>query len=112
MKKPNKGKGRPKGSKGKIQMQARELAQQMGVDPLEILLLFASEDWEALGYEEAFEVRYLKDGSQRNMPVIPPQMRLDAAKEATKYIYPTQKAVEFTGENAGFRVIVEDYGKK
>lgn len=104
--------GRPKGAKNKITTAARELALQLGVNPLEVLLRFAKGDWEGLGYEDPTMTKYSAEG-----PIIveriPPELRMTAAKEAVKYIYPTQKAVEFTSEDGegGFKVIIEDYTK-
>lgn len=106
----NKGMGRPKGSKNKITTAANELAEELGVNPLEILLHFAADDWEALGYKSATTTRMF-DGGPIEVDRITPETRLAAAKEATKYIYPTQKSVEFTGEQAAFKIIVEDYTK-
>lgn len=102
---------RPKGSKNKITIAARELAEELGVNPLEILLYFASEDWESLGYDSPTMQRVF-DGVPIEIDRITPELRLTAAKEAIKYIYPTQKSVEFTGEQAAFKVVIEDYGSK
>lgn len=76
-----------KGSDNKITWKAKELAEEMGIDPLKILLEFASN------------------------AKLDERLRLQAAESACKYLYPTQKAVEFTGDQAPFRVIIEDYKK-
>jgi hypothetical protein len=73
-----------KGSENKKSWNAQELARELGIDPLKILLDFAQN---------------AKDEKDR----------IKAASEACKYLYSTQKAVEFTGEPAPFKVIIEDY---
>ncbi len=88
--------GRQKGqSKHKV---AEETAKRLGIDPFEVLCLFAKGDW--------MELRINKDD-------IRPRDRLEAAKEACKYIYAQKRAVEISNpDGTGFRVQVVDYSSK
>ncbi len=72
--------GRGKGSVSVQNRQAAEKARELGVDPFIILLHFASNNWQELGYESA--------------KAIDPELRVSAAKDACKYIIPQLKAVE------------------
>lgn len=102
---------RTKGAKGKTTMKARELADSLGVDPLEILLHFASGNWQALGYDSPEVKRVSAQGNEYYEDVITADLRLSAAKDAVKYIYPAQKAIEFTNEDGsvGIKVVIEDF---
>ena len=73
---------------------ARQMSQDLKVNPLEVLLHFANNDWAALGYDSECQERIADGGMVLEMPHITPKMRLDAAKEAIKYLYPTLKATE------------------
>lgn len=75
--------GRKKGSKNKQNSPAAERANELGVDPFEMLLLFASNNFEALGYATQ----------------IPMDMRLSAIKEACSYILPKKRSVEVVQDN-------------
>jgi hypothetical protein len=104
--------GRKKGSVNKKTHDARELAERLGVDPLEILFHFASRNWKALGYNSEYMTKVLKDGGTLEVERITPEMRLNAAKEAVRYVYPQTKAVELkngTEDAEGFKIILEDY---
>ena len=70
--------GRPPGSLNKRRQSLHDKAEQLGVDPFEILLLFAKGDWKTLG-----EV----DG-------IPTSVRADCAAEACAYLYTRLKPTE------------------
>lgn len=69
-------------------------AKELGVDPFEILLLFAKGDWKALGYEAECYFSEKPDGAVKMGYVISPEMRVVAAKEAAKYLYPHRKSIE------------------
>jgi hypothetical protein len=86
--KTNNPKGRPPGIKDirHERDDAKKIAERLGCDPFEVLCFFMKGDADSLGYKEA---------------VIPPEMRLQAAKEACKYIYPTLKAIEHKGDSTG-----------
>lgn len=104
--------GRPKGAPNKVTGRARELAAKMGVDPLEILLMFAKGDWQGLGFSNAFVEKMVASGKSYCEDRIPAELRCSAAKEAVKYIYPTQKSVDISSEDgSGIKIIVEDFCK-
>lgn len=88
------GSGRKKGSRNKRGLELVEMAQELGVEPFEIMLLFAKGDWKALGYKQ--ETYVTSDGpkgtSYKNY--IEPETRLDAAAHCSKYLYPQLKSVE------------------
>lgn len=84
---------RPKGSKNKDMIPLEDKCKELGVDPFEILLLFASGDWERLGYQSEMQTVY--SGNNHNEEfTIQPGIRSRAAAEACQYIYSKRKAVE------------------
>lgn len=90
--------GREKGTPNKNTQTLREKAEQLGVDPFEIQLLFAKGDWSSLGYpSQSRVVSYTKDGVEILQDYIQPDLRLKAACEATKYLEPQRKAIEHSG---------------
>jgi hypothetical protein len=90
----NKTGGREKGTLNKRSLRAQELAEELGCDPLKILLHFAMGDARALGYVSVDE-----DTGKETVGVIEPEMRLSAAKEASSYLFPKLKAIEHTGKD-------------
>jgi len=72
----------------------QELLAKVNVDPLEVLLKFAAGDWKGLGYESEVYHHEKADGSVRMGYVITPELRLQAAKEASQYLYPKKKEAE------------------
>lgn len=107
------GSGRKKGTPNKKTQTAMELAEKVGVDPLEILLMFAKGDWEGLGYDAKYNVK--KDqytGEEVFTDKITPDVRMNAAKEASKYIYPQRKALEGSLEGNALKIVIEDYVSK
>jgi hypothetical protein len=108
-------KGRKKGSLNYKTQSLIDRANHLGCDPFEVLVLFAKGDWKALGYDSGFYVLEKPDGSTKIGFVITPETRMQAAKEATKYLYSQRKAVEVTGEDGkelGFQIVVKDYISK
>lgn len=63
---------------------ARAKAEELGIDPLELLLKFANGDLEDIFPDEEDRAR------------VSPGMRLAAIMEATQYLHPKKKSVEFT----------------
>lgn len=85
---------RPKGSPNKVTMDALKKAQELGIDPFVVLLHFANEDWEALGYGSPTMTKVLKDGGTIEVDRIPPELRMAAARDAVQYMLPKRKSVE------------------
>jgi hypothetical protein len=73
-----------------------ERAEAIGVDPFEILLLFAKADWKALGYDSKSTTKWTSSGIEYEEDVITPELRVTAAKEACQYMHPKRKATELT----------------
>lgn len=104
---------RPKGSKNIKSFQAEELAKKLGVDPLEILLRFAMGDWKGLGYEAECYFKETAEGEVKMNYVIGPDLRVQAAQYAAKYLYSAKQAVQLSNpDGSGIKIIVEDYSKK
>ncbi len=89
------GSGRKKGTPNKSSLPLKEKAEKLGIDPYEVLLLFASGDWKKLGYDAEKVIKYSKD-CQNEEFTIQPAVRAKAAGEACKYLYPTLKSTEGT----------------
>lgn len=86
--------GKPKGALNKNNREAARLAQELGIDPFVILLHFANNNWEKLGYKSEYNTLFGEKGIPYEVPIIGPELRVSAAKEACKYIIPQLKAVE------------------
>jgi hypothetical protein len=111
------GSGRKKGTPNKRTLEgpkAEEIAERLGCNPFEVLIHFAKGDWKSLGYEAGKRiVGCTQDGSPIEVDVISPETRLNAAKEASQYLFPKRKALELsTDEEKGFKIILEDYMSK
>jgi hypothetical protein len=74
---------------------AQAIAQRLGVNPLEILLHFASNNWEALGYDSADKRVATQDGTVL-VDRIETGERIAAASKACDYLYARRKSVELT----------------
>ena len=101
--------GRPKGAKNKRTQKAMEISKTLDCDPFEVLINFAKGDWKALGYKsERFvtkkTIEKTVEGKDEKVSVeievegelvISPDMRLHAARDASPYLYPKLRTVEF-----------------
>lgn len=88
--------GRPRGIFNKKSSEALEIAHRIGIDPFETLCLMAKGDWEALGYKNEVYVKETEKGAYTLGYTITPEMRLNAAREACKYLYAQKKENDFT----------------
>lgn len=77
---------------------AYEIINRLKVDPFEVLCLFAKGDWKTLGYQNEVYVKETAKGEYTLGYTITPEMRLQAAKEAVKYVYAQKKETEFTNQ--------------
>lgn len=103
--------GRGKGTPNKRTLMVNEVMQRVKVDPLEILAMFAAGDWKGLGYGNEMYFVEKPDGAVKMGYVIPPELRLSAAKEAAQYVYPKKKE-EIKTEEEPFEVSsIEDRKK-
>lgn len=100
--------GRKKGSGNKDKIPLSEKAIELGIDPFEVLLLFAAGDWNKLNYKDEFIIKYSQGGITNEEHTIQPAVRAKAAAEACQYLYPKLKSVETkdVSENKDQRVIV------
>jgi len=73
---------------------AHEIATQLKCNPFEVLCHFTNGNWKALGYEAECYFKETDNGAVKMGYVISPDMRLQAAKEASKYLYAQRRAVE------------------
>jgi hypothetical protein len=104
--------GRKKGTPNKDSLSIEQKAQELGFDPLKVLIHFAQGDWKSLGYDSEVYHMEKADGSINMGFVITPNMRMTATETIMKYIYPQKKAVELSTPAEGMKIIVEDYRKK
>lgn len=90
--------GRQKGVANKKTFDAQALADRLGVDPLEILLHAASNNYKELGYDSAIQTKLVGENAITE-DTIPVSIRVQAAKEAAQYLYPKRKAIEHSGKD-------------
>lgn len=103
--------GRAKGTPNQPTRTLIEKAKEIGADPFEILLRFAAEDWQGLGYPARSETKFSPAGIEFEEYVISPQMRVKAASEACQYIHAKRKAIESTVDPALIETIKSLEGK-
>lgn len=89
--------GRGPNSKNKKTIEAQEKADKLGIDPFELLLLYAKRDWKRLGYKSEFTIKYIGE-NQVEEPVISPELAASSAAKACEYLLPKRKSVEVSGE--------------
>lgn len=104
--------GRVKGTKNKRTFNAEELFRELDFDPLELLIHVAAGNWQALGFEGPTKISYTSAGIEFEEQNIPLKERVTAAKEASKYLYSQKQSVALSTDQAGFKIVVEDYSKK
>lgn len=90
---------RTKGATGAKRLDAQSIAISKGVDPFEVLLDIIKGDWKALGLKSQTITRYTAKGDAYQEDAIQLEHRLSAAKDAAKYIYPQQKAIEHSASD-------------
>jgi hypothetical protein len=107
--------GRKKGTPNRKTHEAQELAKKLGIDPFEILLHFAAGNWEKLGYTSPRRIVSAGMGVTIEIDQISPEMRVKAALEASKYVRPVLKAIEWKGDPAKVEqtlIYVAQWGNK
>lgn len=88
------GSGRKKGTTNKNSLSLKEKAEELGVDPFEVLLMFCKGDWEGLGYKSGEQLKAGKGGETYYVDTITSDQRLKASSEACKYLHPTLKSID------------------
>lgn len=101
--------GRVKGSINKRNLQVEEIAAQFNIDPFEVLMMVAAGDWEGLGYDAATRTSFAASGIEFEEPVIKLSDRVQAAKEASKYLYSQKQSVALSTGDQGIKIEVIDY---
>lgn len=96
------GAGRKKGTPNKNTAPLKMKAIELGIDPFEILLLFAKGDWKKLGYKNEMLFTTTQKGDVNEEYTIQPAVRARAAAEACSYLHSKRKAIE----------IVDDQGNR
>lgn len=90
------GSGRKRGQPNKASLPLLEKARELGIDPFEILLKFAAEDWKGLGYPARTKISYTSAGIEFEEFIIKPELRGKCAAEACQYIHAKRKSIETT----------------
>lgn len=88
--------GRRPGTPNRATREAQALAEELGINPFEVLLRFAAGDTEALGLKPYVDGK----GRQRD-PMVPLDLRMQAAAAATRFLLPQLKSVEVAGAGGG-----------
>lgn len=94
------GPGRPKGSPNRSLLDVKMKAEELGIDPFKILLLFAAGDWKKLGYPDEKFISNEGDKSVTYKFHVDPAVRAKCAQEAVQYLYPKRKALEVTDSSS------------
>lgn len=82
------------------------------LDPFEVLLMVAAGDWESLGFEAKSKISYTNAGIEFEEPNIKLNDRVQAAKEAAKYLYSQRQSVAISTGDSGIRIIIDDFISK
>lgn len=88
------GSGKKKGQPNRVTREAIDKAQELNIDPFEVLLHFAKGDWQALGYQYPTKTIKVAGGVEYEVDIITPEARLGAAKEAVQYLIPKRRSLE------------------
>lgn len=88
--------GRIPGTPNRRTFDASKIAEELGGDPFQILMHFAMNKWKELGYESEKKEILSAKGSICKVDRISEADRINAAKEACKYLYPQRKAIDHT----------------
>ena len=89
--------GRQPNTPNKKTIEAQEKADKLGIDPFEILLLYAKRDWKRLGYESGTTIKYIGEKTLEE-PTISPELAASSASKACEYLLPKRKSIEVEGE--------------
>lgn len=101
------GSGKKKGHITRDRQMLLDKAKELGVDPFEILLRFAANDWKGLGYESHMRVvGKTQRGDDILTDTIEPQLRARCASDACQFMLPKLKAIEVDDKSAHQAAIV------
>lgn len=89
--------GRKKGSITKDRQMLIDKCKELGVDVFEILLRFANNDWQGLGYKtENHVIGMTQRGDPIEVERISPELRQKSANDASRFMLPQLKAIDVT----------------
>lgn len=104
--------GRAKGTVNKRTQLVEDIAAKFDIDPFEVLMMVAAGDWEGLGFDAASKISYTSAGIEFEEPNIKLTDRVQAAKEASKYLYSQKQSVALSSDDKGITVVLKDYTQK
>jgi len=84
--------GRAKGTPNKRTQDIMQRCQDLGCDPVEILVYFATANWQALGYDT-------RENKITGDWYISSDQRLTAARDLMQYLYPKRKSIEVKSQD-------------
>lgn len=94
------GSGRKKGTPNKVRTpDLQNLAEELGINPFEVLLCYAAGDWQALGYKKECDTKYTIQGEPYEVRVITPEVRVKAAAEACQYLFAKKREIQILPED-------------
>jgi hypothetical protein len=103
--------GRQKGTPNKRNLNVEDIASRFELDPFEVLLMVVNKDWKGLGFDGPNKTCFTSNGIEYEKPNIELTDRVQAAKEASKYLYSQKQAVALSSGDTGFKIVVCDYTK-
>lgn len=103
--------GRQKGTPNKSTEHIFNLCAKHNFDPVEVLILLAKKDWQALGYENEYLEKQGFQGVVTYEPMITTDHSIDATKTLVSYMFPKRKAIEITNEDKNSGVIFMAYDR-
>lgn len=111
------GSGRQPGTPNKNTKALLEKAEELGVDPFELLCHIAKGDWKAFGLKMMKRTETVPGQTLTREVDVEPEIsfedRFRAIIELAGYLYPKRKAVALSAdEDSGFKIIIEDFTKK
>lgn len=101
-----------KGAKNRKTFQVEEIAQKYKLEPIEVLLMAMNGDWKGLGYDSPTTTQFTAAGIEFEVPNLTVTHRIDAAKQACKYLYSAKQTVTVEGGLQPIKIIIEDYTSK
>lgn len=102
---------RPLGSKNRRTRLVEEIAGRFDLDPFEVLMMVVNGDWKGLGYDSPTRTSFAASGIEFEEPNIKLCDRVQAARDACKYLYSPKISVALSTEESGIKVILEEFGK-
>ncbi len=88
------GSGRKKGTPNDKVEGLFDIVKRVGMDPFEVLMRLAVEDWKGLGYPARTKISYTAAGIEFEEYIISPDLRGKSAAHAAKYVHAQRKAIE------------------